>query len=150
MLKSSRTLKEVGLIYSAAQQRNFNGCFLGPFLWSFSIILAGGKWPTNSRCLSLQFYLHLRATESIIEFAVCIFSSIMITARRWYAIFLLPADHNFQDRVLLQSNCSHGTLKEWFNETFPAFLHTMLQLLPSFYNSFSTRLIAKCLRMKAY
>ena len=35
--------------------------------------LVGGKWPTNSRCLSLQFYLHLRATESIIEFAVYAF-----------------------------------------------------------------------------
>ena len=40
----------------------------------------------------------------------------------------LTFGHNFLDGVLLQSNGSQGTLKGWFNETFSAFLHTILQL----------------------
>ena len=76
---------------------------------------------------------------SMIDFSNC---SIMIHSIYWYfdpmhggvqksrltLLTELTFGHNFLDGVLLQSNGSQGTLKGWFNETFSAFLHTILQL----------------------
>ena len=76
---------------------------------------------------------------SMIDFSYC---SIMIHSIYWYfdpirgsvqksrltLLTELTFGHNFLDGVLLQSNGSQGTLKGWFNETFSAFLHTILQL----------------------